>query len=113
MRQVAGILIGHRGANFAHARIELDGREKFVDVLHQRGELLGAQRSSSSNSSYSLSVDPQPPALVMIASKPPSDQRVDILPRQLARGIAQAGVDVQRAAAGLIRRESVTSQPLA
>ena len=46
-------------------------------------------------------MEPQPAALVMIASKPPLSQRLDIAPGKLLRIRAQPGVQVERAAASL------------
>ncbi len=85
--------------------IERDGGQKLVHIASscatKCARLCAYAGSCSSSSSYSFSVEPQPAALLMIASNLPLQNRVDVLPRQLARWIAHSGMDVQRAATGL------------
>ena len=108
MRQVAGVLIGHHGVHRPMLAIQLDAREELRDIAHQRwrtrAPLRHTRGSSSSSSPYSFSVDPQPAALVMMASKPPAEDGVDIAAGQLAGLVAHAGMQVQRAAAALALR---------
>ncbi len=58
-----------------------------------------------SSSSYSFSVDPQPAALVMMASKLPLQIGVDVACAPVCAHLRQAGVDVQRTAAILRFRD--------
>jgi len=72
--EVAGILVvtTHRRPEVG---VQLERGEELGDVAHEAGKaarLFGVPGTSASNSPYSLRVEPQPAALVTMASKPPS-----------------------------------------
>ena len=78
MRQMAGILIRDRGVHRRHRRgsVRWQPGTRSHPASRVNSRALAAYAGSSSSSSpYSFSVEPQPAALVIMASKPPSATR--------------------------------------